>query len=222
MPNKHFKKPWNWLKSGTGNWFNSVVTKQTSPMSSFERNERRMHSSKMRTTRLLTVSHSIPCILGVPLQTPGCRTPWSRDLWCMLGIHPCESIASAAKPAAKSSADVAPEVTLKNLLHAGDKACRGQIHSGFYTQGSHFITHIALLIFRCCLLNYRVPGAPDSNHVTQLRWRHLLVRSAVHVTGRRVTSCFLTSNKSMSVKFPFMTFFRTINSTIILQKCDHS
>ena len=37
--------------------------------------------------------------------------------------------------ATKRSADVEPEVNLRIPLHAGDKACKGGIHSGFETQG---------------------------------------------------------------------------------------
>ena len=60
----------------------------------------RKHSNLMRTARLLAVSHSIPCILGVgglpnPLSPsdadlpPNWRqTPWSCDLWCILGSQP--------------------------------------------------------------------------------------------------------------------------------------
>ena len=56
----------------------------------------RMHSSRMRTTHLLTVSHSIRWgeMLAQhphppPMQTPpGCRPPWSCALWCMLGSQP--------------------------------------------------------------------------------------------------------------------------------------
>ena len=45
----------------------------------------------MRTARLLTIH---PVVLGASappphMQTPpGCRPPWSCDLWCMLGSHP--------------------------------------------------------------------------------------------------------------------------------------
>ena len=54
----------------------------------------RMYSSRIRSVRLLTVSRSIPCILGEgglpnPLDAdPPRRTPWSYDLWCTLGSHP--------------------------------------------------------------------------------------------------------------------------------------
>ena len=58
----------------------------------------RMHSSRIRTARLLTVSRSargdcptppIPEGRHLWMQTPTrCRTPWSCDLWCMLGRHP--------------------------------------------------------------------------------------------------------------------------------------
>ena len=44
-----------------------------------------MHSSRTRTSRLLTISHSIPCIsrgVGVgqtaPLLTPRMQTPWMQ------------------------------------------------------------------------------------------------------------------------------------------------
>ena len=35
----------------------------------------------------------------------------------------------------KKSAGVAPEVNLRNPLHAGDKACKRVIHPGFESQG---------------------------------------------------------------------------------------
>ena len=39
--------------------------------------------------------------------------------------------------ALKTSAGVAPEVNLRNLVHAGDKACKPRIHPDFETQGRH-------------------------------------------------------------------------------------
>ena len=42
---------------------------------------------------------------------------------------------SAAMPAVKKSAGVAPEVNLRNPLHAGDEACKQEMHPGFETQG---------------------------------------------------------------------------------------
>ena len=46
-----------------------------------------MHSSRVHTTHLLTVSHSAGGG-GVRQTPPGCRPPWSCDLWCMLGNQP--------------------------------------------------------------------------------------------------------------------------------------
>ena len=45
----------------------------------------RMHSSRMRTAHLLTVSRSIPCVSGgggegLP-NSPGCRPPWRQSPW---------------------------------------------------------------------------------------------------------------------------------------------
>ena len=42
---------------------------------------------------------------------------------------------SAAMLAAKRSAGVTPEVNLRILLHAGDKACKLGTYAGFETQG---------------------------------------------------------------------------------------
>ena len=47
----------------------------------------RMHSSRMRTTRSMTVCRSIP-EGGLSAQHPWMQTPWSCDLWCMLGNQP--------------------------------------------------------------------------------------------------------------------------------------
>ena len=41
---------------------------------------------------------------------------------------------SAAMPAVKGSAGVAPEVNLRNPLHAGDEACWEEMHLGFETK----------------------------------------------------------------------------------------
>ena len=41
----------------------------------------------------------------------------------------------AALLATKRSAGVTPEGNLMNLLHACDKACKWEIHTGFVTQG---------------------------------------------------------------------------------------
>ena len=41
---------------------------------------------------------------------------------------------SAAMPAVKRSAGVAPEVNLRNPLHAGDEACKEEMYPGFETQ----------------------------------------------------------------------------------------
>ena len=40
--------------------------------------------------------------------------------------------------AAKRSAGVAPEMNLRNSLHAGDKARKRGIHPGFETQGRRY------------------------------------------------------------------------------------
>ena len=42
---------------------------------------------------------------------------------------------SAVMSTIKKSAGVDPEVNLRNPLHAGDEACKQEIHPGFDTQG---------------------------------------------------------------------------------------
>ena len=54
----------------SGTFFTSFITK----IIKFNGN-RRKHSSRMRTTRLLTIFRSIPCICGRSAQPPGCKTP---------------------------------------------------------------------------------------------------------------------------------------------------
>ena len=79
------------------------------------------HSSRMRTTCLLTVSRSIPCIFGGAggsgsAQPPRpIETPWSCDLWCMLGSQP------TPPPLANRMTDACENITLPNTSFLGSK-----------------------------------------------------------------------------------------------------
>ena len=71
------------------------------------------------------------------------KLPYQKLFYNLRTIVSCNQVASestwiknglAATLAAKKSAGVAPEVNLRNPLHAGDKAFKWGIHHGFETQ----------------------------------------------------------------------------------------
>ena len=72
------------------------------------------------------------------------KLPYQKLFYNLWTLVSCNQVASqstwikngsAAMLAAKKSAGVAPEVNLRNPLHAGDKACKWGFHSGFETWG---------------------------------------------------------------------------------------
>ena len=83
------KQPASWQQVSGIKLRHDMVQRGTNLSNFLIRDTRRMHSSRMRTAGLLTVSHSIPCISGGICPTPsdvdrppGCRLPPPGHVTC--------------------------------------------------------------------------------------------------------------------------------------------